>query len=694
MLHPQAVAPNRGAVNQNANLGTPKSTLSTPEKVAHVLVPGLTPSSRGDFQSFVHLEEQVPEEQDGVPSKKRKRPQAHEDPLPVTYNQQQKSDRKTDELQAFLNDIFEAEDNYESGPSASLSPAVVKFVDVNFVDGANVVVLQPDTQTRLNALIQPVLEARRFGAISEEDVIRLQNLCRGRVDAIHSGSLQIEAEWNDAELDHWLSKIQDAEYGLGAAKILLKTMTAGRAEKKIYSDDHMVSIIKAMKYSFNGIIPIVESRPTSEVFRMVSDSKQLVSKVLQRCGQVLELLGDLVANIEVSERAVTAIEVLSTKLIFVNNAISEKDSVLGSKRFELIRPIAMDVVSKIFARYEIRRRSSLTDILSSLDKLSVDRRGSRQYKMADGTAIQVVSALLMRLVQTSATISTAQQTGNKTATRSSDTDDEDEEGDSASSSTDDRAPRKKTTNRKRRNISKMGLRDIMMSLHTQMQANADFIVRFIVTRASDTPKSGDLPYRHLLEMFTEDFLSVLGSPKWPAAQAFLSKLIGHMVHILSDAKSTVPAKTMALDVMGFMGSSLIDLELLLKKECQKLDKNQSKLSALLTQLGEQLSEQLSENASKSNPGKGSRADKPSVSTSKIDLLDFEGPYRVVLEHLRGTIRGDELRSAQGCTIQDWAFNLCEVQKSEELQEEENPALLPLQRSLKSMILDPTWLAAE
>ncbi|KAF2492026.1 hypothetical protein BU16DRAFT_491330 [Lophium mytilinum] len=684
--HQPAAGRNQVAVSQNAKLGLPGNNVSTPKKVPQVLVPGLPSSSRReDYQSFAYLDEQ-----DGPLSHKRKRPEADEDAVTVTFNQQQKADKKKEELQTLLDDIFEAEDMYEF--ESSLSPEAREYITVKEVGHVDAPVLTKDAQRTINTKLQPVLDAGRFSEISVDDILRLQKLCKRRIDSIDTVSLDIDSEREGERLKDWLS--QDVEHALEAAKILLKTMTAGRVEKKIYSEGMVGSVVNALNRTLGSMIIIAESRPKSAIFD-VSTKHEKVPELLQKSGKILELLGELVVTVQVAESAVTSTEDLSTRLLFAENATSEKDSALGIKRFEVVRSIAMDVLANIFARYEERRSSALTDVLNSLGKLSVDRRSARQYKMADGRAIQLVSALLMRLVQTNATISNAQQTGKGRLIHSSKEDDEHEDGEDSSKSSDGDASRKKKPN-KAANLSSLSLAKIAGRFHDEAQMATDFVVKHLVERAKETTKSADLPFRNLMDIFTEDFLNVLGSPEWPAAAIFLHKLSQYMTFIIVDKKKqySVQAKTMALDILGIMGSGLIDLQVRLGKDAQKLDKRQSTLSGLLSQVGEQLSEQLLDQLSSQLSGNSSKLDTSVTIPSKADLLDFEGPYRIVLEYLRHSTRSEDRRSAQGCYTQRWASDLCEMMKSQETNDEENPALITLEQRLKHMILDPAWLAAE
>ena len=69
------------------------------------------------------------------------------------------------------------------------------------------------------------------------------------------------------------------------------------------------------------------------------------------------------------------------------------------------------------------------------------------------------------------------------------------------------------------------LLSVVKPLLDDAQSNARHIVAALVGRAVKTSKSSDEPYRKLLDIFTEDFLNVLGSSDWPAAELLLRALV-------------------------------------------------------------------------------------------------------------------------------------------------------------------------
>lgn len=679
-LQPQVIIRNEASSKQNPAIqSSPNIKFTHQQSPAElsivrpaVIIPGLPSSSqREEYETFPHIDAH------DAFSKKRKREDvaADNEPLALSYDQRQKADAAVNSLRGLLQDIFEAEDQYQPDTSGFMSSNAANFFTPNPTGESERPVLVHSIQTRLESAVQKVISAGRIATIPVDYLSRVQRLCESSITAVNDSSLAIGAEWSDSDIEEWLARISVTENGLQAAKIMLRVMTAGREEKQIYSEDHLQAVITILKHVLQTcLVPIVEARSTdggSDIFKLASVQKKSITTLLQVCGRVLRLLGDLIIKVDVMDHAITSVEYISTMLIFVENAHSEKDSALGIQRFELVRRIAMDVLAKIFARYEDQRTFIFDEILTSLEKLPVTRQSARQFKMIDGKPIQLVSALLMRLIQTSATRSIKDK---KKTSQNLTEGDEDED---STSEADENTPSKRTrpTN-SGCNDSLQSLSGIVKRLHDDTLKNASYLVNFMVQRALGATKTGDQPYRNLLDIFIEDFLSVLGSPDWPAAEILLRTLLSVMTHLVQSDKFAVPAKNMALDLMGLMGSGISDLKMHVKQTTRALDTSQSELSARLIRLSEEVLE-----------------DK----VNETDILEFEGPHRIVLEYLQLLARDDDpqLQSAQGCHITLWAKHVCNLLEADDgIDDYERSTLKSLEKQLKHMILDPKWLAAE
>src|SRR5690606_14232146 len=118
--------------------------------------------------------------------------------------------------------------------------------------------------------------------------------------------------------------------------------------------------------------------------------------------KILALFANFLSRIEVAEGTITAMEFLATKVIFAESAHNDRESALWLQKYEAVRRGAMDVLAKIFSKYQDQRAFILDEILVSLEKLPSTRQSARQFKLIDGKNIQLLSALVMQLVQTTA----------------------------------------------------------------------------------------------------------------------------------------------------------------------------------------------------------------------------------------------------------------------------------------------------
>ena len=164
--------------------------------------------------------------------------------------------------------------------------------------------------------------------------------------------------------------------------------------------------------------------------------------------------------------------------------------------------------------------------------------------------------------------------------------------------------------------------------------SAQYVIRFFVSRAMTAPKTGDQPYRHLLDIFSEDLVAVLGLPEWPAAELLLRALLVHMLEIAEKPKFNAPAKNMALELLGLMGSATSDLVASTRLAARSLESDEAEFSGYLRQLLDEYMDGAMDNN---------------------ELLGWQGPYRAVAEYLQPNISDEaQSRSAQAFYLTQWA----------------------------------------
>ncbi|RMZ82039.1 hypothetical protein DV736_g6644, partial [Chaetothyriales sp. CBS 134916] len=92
-------------------------------------------------------------------------------------------------------------------------------------------------------------------------------------------------------------------------------------------------------------------------------------------------------------------------------------------------------------------------------------------------------------------------------------------------------------------------------LYHPAASNANDIVVYLLSKASKVSKTGDSPYRNILDLFVEDMINLLPLPDWPAAELLLRLLANKLIDLTRTEKAA-GVKNMALELLGAMGSAI------------------------------------------------------------------------------------------------------------------------------------------
>ncbi|KMU78246.1 hypothetical protein CISG_07086 [Coccidioides immitis RMSCC 3703] len=586
-----------------------------------VIIPGLAPSS--NIEDFKYVS--------GEGSAKRRKLDSNneekQDPLPLR-DQKELSDTALVKLQSLLHEIFEAEEQLL--PDAPLdAQAGGKFFKFPNTIGDLGPIMSSETHEVLSKALQKVSDYRRLGDIPTEYIKHIQ-------------------------------RFRSTYYGSSVRRF--QTMPGNQSTKDLCPEDLIHAIPTALGQVFDHcIIPVVECRSSgkdSTHFHVFSAQKQVISNVIHQTKRVLSRLAVFLSNVDLAEGPITAIEFLAARLIFVENAPNDKESAIGVQKYEASRRAAMDVLAKIFAKYPEQRPFILDEILVSLEKLPSNRQSARQFKLIDGKSIQLLSALVIQLVQTTALRQTSSRLtvakgSLQKATNSLDESDEEDEEDSNNGSERKTSPIKQ--------------------LSKQVELLAQYVTKFIVQRAMTSTKSGDQPYRNLLDIFTEDLISVLGSTDWPGAELILRVLASQMITIADHDKSSANAKNMSLELLGWMGSAISDLTSTAQHLSNTLEDGHTDLTDHLRNLFHDYSNRA---------------------LHIQDIVSLDGPYRMTLEYLEeGDLGSWQLSSARGYLIAQWAKLVCSgYEDSAQGGSTKNPqGAGKLAKALSHILSNPKWL---
>ncbi|KAL8997189.1 MAG: hypothetical protein Q9169_003455 [Polycauliona sp. 2 TL-2023] len=666
---PASTTANQKEYTSNTNMTATYSHGGQVKKTPMVLIPPLSAESLlSDYKTF----------REDEPDKEGKNRSVVLSSHDKTRDQRAVADQASNDLQTLLQALFDAEEQVED-TSAVPTTDVSSYFTWVLQEGAEVRALATDKLVKLDLSLQKVLATGRLGDISIDDLSRLQGLCMRDLTNIESSELSIDTTWSSDDVLPWLQRVSIAESALRSARVIVKIMIGLDGEKKVCSEEILQKVVGILNRTFNScIIPIVEARPKdpgASYFELVAPHRKEIGQLLYQANKVMKILVDLLGKVDIAESIITALEFFAIRILFVENAQSEKESIFGIQKFEASRRIAMDIITGVFAKHPEQRSFIFDEILSSLQKLPIKGQHARQFKLSDGTSIQLVSALIVRLIQTSAApaqnlmMRTQPQVATKRKRSHSSSSSSNSGAESPSEAEGyhegSQAPTVDSDDDTYEG-AKPRLSKEANELSSNAAKDAQYVVGYLVRRAMTASKTGDQPHRHLLDMFAEDLILVLSNPEWPAAELLLNVLMSIMMNI-TENKSTAPAKNMALELLGIMGSAISELVAETQILARNLENQGSERSSHLRQMFE---------------------DYVDNHLQSSELFVWDGPYRIVLDYL-ASIDGDAMptRGAQMFYLTQWARSVGTTRSTGD--SESTPVAHQLQKMLSSRAWNPS-----
>lgn len=667
--------------------GSPSRTRSQPPSSAQK--PGtisieLAPAPSFNKSEYVVVTDEV-DEPSNLSTRKRKR-EEYDESQDVYRDQKQKADSAFHLLHRCFLEIFDAEDNVTATQSVS-NPLV-------FLNSQQEPAMTAAAHQKIQPLLQNAITLGCFAHVPAEELLHIQHLSDGALRQLQEQDVRVDEGWGESDAQSWAQQLQDVDTALRAARTALRIMSAGREDKQLYSEDLIQDCLRLFRDVTDGIVvPLTEKvrryggakehgnkdRKDSSrgLFDLLAPHKKAAGSVFTSFARLYTVFTSLVGNLDLSESVVTALETISSNLIFVENASTDRDSVVGIQKFDGIRLVAMDMLAQIFLKNPQSRLGIVDDILLQLEKVPQAKQKARQFKLSDGRSIQPVSALILRLIQTSAgkaaDIKSAQS-------RLLSTLDDDEPGGGTENKTLGAAKvssfpdEERAADQSGRAISE--LQSVASPLASTTRDNAAHVITFMVGRAIKSTKTGESPYRRILENFLEDLTICLESPDWPASELLLRLLMGSMMSLVDGERTAAPAKNMALEILGTMGAAISKLRSLVGKMVNSLDATEdSELGAYLAELATSAIE---------------------LRSRPEQMVSWSGPYRASLEYLDQRCSADQhLSSAVSFLITDWASKvgtIFEAFQDDDYDRDQEFGRLAYR--LRMMIEDRRWLSSE
>lgn len=641
----------------------------------------LVPAPTFDKSEYMVVSDEV-DEPTNLSTRKRKLDE-YDESQDVYRDQKQKADSAFHSLRRCFMEIFDAEENVAATQTGS-NPLV-------FLNSQQETAMTTAAHNKLQPLLQNAISLGSFVHVPVDELLRIQRLSDGALKQVQDQEFRLDETWSGAEAQSWVHQLPEIDGALRAARTALRIMAAGREDRQLYSEDLIQDCLRLFRDVTDGIVvPLTEKvrrygvngdkkakDSNGGLFETLIPHKKSASAIFTSFTRLYTVFTTLISSIDLSESVVTALETISSNLVFTENAFVDRDSVIAIQKFDGIRLVAMDMLSQIFLKNSQSRLGIVDDILLQLEKIPQAKQKARQFKLSDNRSIQPVSALIMRLVQTSAGKVTDLRNAQSKLLRNL------EDGGASNGVSDQTFAATKVSSfqdedraAQQTGRAVVELQGVAASLAGASRDTAGHVIGFMVGRAIKSTKTGESPFRRILENFLEDLTTCLESPDWPASELLLRILMASMMNLVDGERTAAPAKNMALEILGAMGAAISKLRSLVQNTVNTLDTVET------TDLGAYLAELAASALEfKSRPEQ---------------MVSWSGPYRASLEYLDQRCSEDpHLSSAVSFVVTDWANKVGNTFDGfQDDDDDRDSEFGRLAYRLRMMIEDQRWLSTE
>ncbi|CAB4014647.1 nipped-B B isoform X1, partial [Paramuricea clavata] len=322
-----------------------------------------------------------------------------------------------------------------------------------------------------------------------------------------------------------------------AALLVLHIMTAPHMPKKVYMEEIIELIVSLIRYNLQHNIfpeydPLYKVEPDSKDSAMIStkakrarsaNKGKIFVELYNKICTAVSLLGDLMDIERLTDTIVLQISSVGTTPFFVEN-VSE------------LQHSALKLVRTTFRKYLKHRELILEDIFASLARLPSSKRNLRSYRIQGDDYIQMVTALVLQLIQCSVKI--------------------------------EEKPSVLVEEEVSPELLKMDRElDIIGSYENALRTAQNFLSMFL--NKCNTVGKDEEDYRPLFENFVQDLLVTLNKNDWPAAEVLLTLLGRLLVVTFGNRSNDMGLRVASLDYLGVVAAHLRRNSMLNKEQEQE-----------------------------------------------------------------------------------------------------------------------------
>ncbi|EFN76684.1 Nipped-B-like protein [Harpegnathos saltator] len=372
-------------------------------------------------------------------------------------------------------------------------------------------------------------------SIPTDKLVRLLNILEKNIRDGARVSPLVDPDDDVEEGRLWMQlAMERVQRAVDASLIALHIMTSSNMPKTVYLEDVIDRIVLFMKFQLQNTIypsfdPVYKTDTKNKTENYNSSGRKKrghmkevreksILQVYNKMHELVSLLAELL-NIQV----LTDTSVLHASSLGVAPFFVESVSDLQLS--------ALKLVTIIFTKYEKHRRLLLDDILASIARLPSSKRSLRTYRLNSEDHIQMLTALVLQLIQCVVVLSDNALPYSK-------------------SSKEDEKEEKKDEKRSSHVDADVF---IINRYETATRIAGNFLTVFLNKCGS---KGEEIDYRPLFENFVQDLLATVNKPEWPAAELLLSLLGNLLVGHFSNKGSDMSLRVASIDYLGVVAARL------------------------------------------------------------------------------------------------------------------------------------------
>eukprot|EP01132_Coremiostelium_polycephalum_P003067 gene3067-3835_t len=312
----------------------------------------------------------------------------------------------------------------------------------------------------------------------------------------------VSLSYNESD-PNFKDQYNTVEFSLSCGILSLNILTMPEISQQLVEllDDELVEILTSIKYQvFENIIGHID--PSFKTFQKQDKEKQEETTKNNGVSEVFERMSILIQNSHSS---------LDSSFVSILLDFSLPCLFLQEGNTDILQLSVVNLCRIVYSLYPQHRQYIIDEILKNISKLyqsptslstttsnssttssttsAISKRIKRSYKISSDKSIQIISALLIQLIQSSV------------------------------------------------NVPKASLdpSEKPFSLRDCKQVSTSIIL-FFVDKFSGTNKTEEAEFKIILENFIQDVLTTLSYPEWPASNFFLHILCATIIHMNKNAK--------------------------------------------------------------------------------------------------------------------------------------------------------------